>query len=85
MAAADPSGALLLPPGGGVSRDKMRQEYIAALQNCIVLLEHSAHCQAPEDACGYNKCWIAKPLWRHIQTCSDGSCTEDRCTPTAAT
>lgn len=54
---------------------KNRQEYIAKQQRWLLFLRHCAKCQAPDNTCRFQEsCRIAKQLWRHILTCSDGKC-----------
>ena len=59
---------------------RKRRDYIAKQQRWLLFLRHCAKCQAPDHQCQYGQsCAIAKQLWRHILTCSDGNCTYSRC------
>ena len=75
MPGADPSGGPLQQPANDPEADKTRQDYIAKQQRWLLFLRHCAKCQAPDNTCRFEEsCRIAKQLWRHILTCSDGSC-----------
>ena len=72
--------------GGGASHSstdpeyaRKRKDYIAKQQRWLLFLRHCAKCQSADNACQYGQsCAIAKQLWRHILTCSDGNCTYSR-------
>ena len=58
---------------------RKRKDYIAKQQRWLLFLRHCAKCQSADNACQYGQsCAIAKQLWRHILTCSDGNCTYSR-------
>ena len=61
---------------------RKRKDYIAKQQRWLLFLRHCAKCQSADNACQYGQsCAIAKQLWRHILTCSDGNCTYSRWEP----
>jgi E1A/CREB-binding protein len=73
--------------GGAASHSNMdpeqlrekRNDYIAKQVRWLLLLRHCAKCQAADDSCQYGEsCAEARPLWRHVITCSDGNCTYPR-------
>ena len=73
------SGAALHSTTDPEKAESKRNDYIAEQVRWLLLLRHCAKCQAADDACQYGQsCTEARPLWRHVVTCSDGNCTYPR-------